>query len=107
MPSAATVQSSAGKPPAGFAISRQIDWGLSVGSTAISHSAIRMLVADVDHGNEIATPKAIQSARFKNRLRSNVMARLVELILWPRFGHKAIAHCVQPFSFLLHRSRIC
>ncbi len=67
IPSAAKSQSRTGRPPAGVLTARQTRPGSRAGRTARSQSAIRIPVADVDHGIETATPTASQSASCKSR----------------------------------------
>jgi len=47
---------------------------LNVGSTATSHSTIRMTLTDVDHGSDTTTATASQSATRCNNRMSSVMA---------------------------------
>ena len=61
IPTAASTQSRTGKPPAAVASSRRTEATSNVGSTAISHAAMRMPLADVDHGSDTATATASQS----------------------------------------------
>jgi phage terminase large subunit GpA-like protein len=45
-----------------------------VGETAASHNAMRIAAAEVDHGNDTATPIANQSASRRNRGVSRILA---------------------------------
>lgn len=54
MPSAASAHSNNGIPPAGVISPRRTISALSVGNNANSHSTIKIAVAEVDQGNEIA-----------------------------------------------------
>src|SRR6516225_8308849 len=67
MPTAPSAHRSSGRPPAADSTSRRTEEGSRVGTSAMSQSAIRMLVAEVDHGSEtttaVASPSAICTSR--------------------------------------------
>ena len=65
MPAAARTQSSTGRKPANIASPCRTAARSNVGSTATIQSAIKMPVADVDHGSVAATPTASQSTTPK------------------------------------------
>ena len=52
MPTAASAQTSTGRPPAADITSRRTEATSSVGTSAMSQSTIRMEVAEVDHGSD-------------------------------------------------------
>jgi hypothetical protein len=74
MPIAASSHSRTGKPPAAVKSSRRISATANVGSTATSHSTIRMTLTDVDHGSDTTTATASQPAIRCNVRMSSVMA---------------------------------
>src|SRR5262249_18797454 len=67
MPMAPSAHRSSGRPPAADSTSRRTEEGSRVGTSAMSQSTIRMLVAEDDHGSETATagasPAAIGTSR--------------------------------------------
>ena len=70
MPTAASTQSSTGRPPAGVISSRRTDATSRLASTATSQSGIRMAIAVVDHGRNSAMATTSQSAVSPLRNRS-------------------------------------
>ena len=68
MPNKPIANNRIGRPPVGVAISRRTSAKFRVGTSAISQSTIKMLVAVFDQGNAVAAPIAKASALRASRI---------------------------------------
>src|SRR5262245_57072409 len=70
IPQIARATNATGNPPAGVAISRPISAGENAGRTAMTQTAIRMIVTDVDQGSATTAANASLSASRASRSRT-------------------------------------